>query len=438
MIGARLAAFSQSGRAFAPPVIGIQFASALAIPSLVFTSGAAIAAVTPVVFSGGVMPYSITVSPLIPGLTIRSSDGQINAGTAGAVTASATYRFTGVDALSNTTFKDVTITIAAAGGGGTIITAQQWSEIATQAAAWGDTNNAKARVDALPTTGTNVSAGANLATAIAGVANGGSLLLGSGVYTPTGSLLSLPSAKKMVAAPGASPIIDLSQLTNFACVYIGNGSVLANIEFRNPKGIAIITFDTVAAVYSNAGTTGLIYNCKVHDSGRTGAQTDGTGISITGGDQLDAQGNFIRGLNWCVVANEVYNCWNPGGSAPTGNGGNSDGIAYHFDSAFTTSIGNYSHNNGDDGFDMWHGGQVWSYFDTGSHNAQVPGVTNGGDGNGFKLGTGNVAHKFYKPTAQSNSDGGFNLNANLQQPIIIQPTVGGNANGDFMNGVIYP
>lgn len=406
-----------------------------AVPVVAWSQNAAITPVSPVTVSGGYAPYTWSVAPTLPaGLTMNASTGSIT-GTPTAAVGSTVYTVTALDTVGGTNGSvsaSFTASVTASGGTGPI-TAAQWAEIAIRRASWGDPNDAKARVDALPTTGTVLAAGGNITTAIAGVANGGTVLLQTGTYTPTGSLLSVPSGKKLVAGPGQTPVVDLSQLTNAATVYIGNGSVIANIDFKNAQGISIVTFDTVAGVYSNAGTTGLIYNCKTRDSGLTGAMTDGTGISISGGGAPARD----RGRNWCVVACEAYNCWNPAGGV-NANGANSDGMASHFAAGDTTFIGCNSHNNGDDGIDMWQSDITYHYFCQYHDNGKVANVTNGGDGNGVKLGTGDCSHKFYKSTADTNRTGGFNLNGNAQQPTFDQSTASGNPGGNYINGVNPP
>lgn len=115
MMSSRMALLvSQSGKSFANPIVASPFTATLVTPTLSWTTGQSVSAMTPVVFSGGVPPYNVTVSPLIPGLTVRSSDGQINAGTAGSVTATANYRFTGQDQVGTVQFQDVSITITSA------------------------------------------------------------------------------------------------------------------------------------------------------------------------------------------------------------------------------------------------------------------------------------------------------------------------------------
>jgi pectate disaccharide-lyase len=314
---------------------------------------------------------------------------------------------------------------AAAGDGGTISPAM-WNEIDTQRAAFGDPNDCKARVDAAVPTGTVLAPGGDIAAALA---TSSTVVLQTGTYRPTGTLLAIPTGKTLIAGDGQKPVLDLSALTNFGAIYMGDDAVLAGIDIKGAQGISIVTFDTGKGRYSNGG---LVYNLAVHDSGLTGNMDDGTGIAISGG------GNAGQGQNWCVVAVEIYNSWNPAGASPVGNGGNSDGISSKFGAGETTFIGVNSHNNGDDEVDMWQGGATYHYFSSYHDGGKVPNVTNGGDGNGVKLGVGTVAHKFYKTTANDNRTGGFNLNGNTMQPVLVQSSASGNGTGDYINGVNAP
>ena len=306
------------------------------------------------------------------------------------------------------------------------MTSAMWAEIATQRAAFGDPNDCKARVDAVPTSGYTLPAGGDI---VAALASNATVLLSDGVYRPTGARLDVIAGKKLVAAPGAKPVIDLSALTNFAAIYAGDNTTLAGIEIKGAQGMSIITYDVSKGHYSNGG---LLYNLKVHDSGLTGSKDDGTGVAISGG------GSSGQGQNWCAVSLEIYNSWNPGGSAPVGQGGNSDGISSKFGAGQTTFINVNSHNNGDDGIDMWQGGASYHYFGSLHDNGKVPNVTNAGDGNGIKLGVGSVAHKFYKTTATNNRYGGFNLNGNTMQPILVLSSASSNSSGNYINGVVAP
>ena len=308
----------------------------------------------------------------------------------------------------------------------TNVTPQMWSEINAQRSAFGDPNDCQSRVAAIPSTGYVLPAGGDIASALS---SNSVVVLQTGTYRPTGSLLAIPTGKKLVAGPGQNPVVDLSALTNFGAVYVGDNAVVSGIEFKNAQGISIITFDTGRGAYSSGG---LLYNLTVHDSGRTGSMDDGTGVTINGGS------------NWCVVSLETYNSWNQAGSSgnnandPTRNGGNSDGIQNKYGASQNTFIAINSHNNGDDGMDMWEGGQAYWYFSSSHDNGKVPGVTNGGDGNGVKLGRGDVAHKFYKTTANNNGACGYDLNANLQDPILVQSTASGNPRGDYCYFLVAP
>lgn len=317
---------------------------------------------------------------------------------------------------------------------GAPITSAQWTEIATQRSAFGDPNDCKARVDAVPTTGAVLAPGGNLA---ASIAANQTTVLQTGTYKPTGSLLSIPSGKKLVAGPGQKPVIDISGLTNFAAIYVGNASVLAGVTVKNGPGMGVITYDTAAGKYSNGG---LIYDVTVQDSGRTRLMDNGTGVAISAGS------NAGQGMNWCVVAVKSSGAWNylprtsSGGPGQNADGGNSDGLTNNFGASMNTFIGVESFANADDGFDLWHAGPTFWYFSSSHDNGKVAGVTNGGDGNGIKLGGpgDSAVHKFYKTTAANNRTGGWNLNGNAKQPVLVQSSGSGNGTGDYINGMAAP
>ena len=335
---------------------------------------------------------------------------------------------TALATLAATTTEAATTVTPTAGAASANVTTAMWAEIKAQRAAFGDPNDCEARVASVPTTGTTLAAGGDIAKALA---SNPVIVLQTGTYQPTGMLMAIPTGKKLVAGAGQKPVIDLSAMTNFAAIYLGDNTVLSGVEIKNARGISIITFDTGLGHYSNGG---LIHNTVVHDSGLVPSTSmdDGTGVAISGG------GSTSQGQNWCLVGVESYNAYNYLGAAPTGSGGNSDGVSSKFGAGQNTFIGVNSHNNGDDGIDMWQGGATYHYFGTSHDNGKVPNVTNAGDGNGIKLGTGSIAHKFYKTNASGNATGGFNLNGNTMQPVLVQSTASGNPGGNYMNGVVAP
>lgn len=421
-----------SGRRFAPPPAGgAPFASVLSIPSLSYTTGQSVSAVIPVVFSGGGRPYNITVSPPIPGLTVRSSDGQINAGTAGAVTAAQNYRFTGLDAFGATTFKDVSITINAASSGlatgpgqatGLGLTQAEWDAIVAQQTAWGDPNTGlQAKINSLPTTGFALADGGNINSAIA---SNNVVILTGGTYRPT-SRISY-AGKQIIGAPGTVNTI-VGDLVDIA-VTPGNNAVLANVIISNANGDGVNTYHAP----TDSGSVGaLIYGVSVQKTGYYATNNDGSsGIRVSQGAH-----------NCAIVSCEAFHTWNDIGGS-NANGGNSDGINNSFDAVSNTFIDIHSYQNGDDGIDCWHGGTSFWYKINSHDNAKVPGRTNGGNGNGFKLGESNALQRVFRGNIHDNSEGGFVRNSsasyNTPDPVLVQTTSVNNPLGNYLYFFVQP
>jgi hypothetical protein len=302
------------------------------------------------------------------------------------------------------------------GAAWTGVSSAMWAEINNQRAAFGDRNDCKARVDAVPTTGTTINPGADINAALAGSSV---VILSGGTYNLSGPV-NIPAGKKLVGAAGQT--VTLNARGADRGVQLGTGATLANVIVDGATTFGVLPFSS--AGYSN---NTLIYQVSVRHTGFYSSTSGSDGIYIAGG-----------AANNCVVSSDVSNSWNEAGSV-NGHGGNADGVVLKFGAHDNTLIDVVSFKNGDDGIDMWQGGQMYCYFCNAHDNAKVDGKgSSQGDGNGIKLGVGSVAHKFYKTTANNNSSGGFNLNGNSVQPILVQTTAGGNVDGNYMNGVIAP
>lgn len=308
------------------------------------------------------------------------------------------------------------------------VTPAMWSEINSQRAVFGDTNDCKARIDSLPTTGFVLPPGGDIASALA--ANN-VVILQTGVYNIS-ARFGIPPGKKLIGGPGQNPIIDATGFNDdSATVFLGDNSVFTNIVLRNTPSIGIVTYNLGGFGYSNGA---LIYRVVVHSSGMDQArkQKNGSGIVVTGGS-----------YNTCVVSAEVYDTYNILGTdgsntSITAHGGNSDGIVNSYGAYNNSFIDVHAHNAGDDGFDMWEGGQTYWYFSVSHDNGKNSVFALTGDGNGIKLGIGNISHKFYKVDASNNKEGGWDLNGNTQQPKMVQCAASGNSLGNYVNGLIPP
>ena len=292
-----------------------------------------------------------------------------------------------------------------------------WTEINSQRAAFGDANDCKARVDAIPTTGTTISPGADINAALA---SSNVVILSGGTYNLT-SPVNVPAGKKLIGAAGQS--VTLNAQASDRGVQLGAGATVANVIVDGA-----VTFGVLAWLPSTGYTDGtLIYQVAVRKTGWYTTTSDGSiGIYISGG-----------AANNCVVSSEVSDSWNDLGGA-NAHGGNSDGIDLSNGAHDNTLIDFHSYRNGDDGIDMWAGGVAFVYFSAANDNGKTTGKTLTGDGNGIKLGIGSVAHKLYKTTANNNKSDGFNLNANTIQPVLVQSTASANGDSNYGNGVNPP
>lgn len=292
-----------------------------------------------------------------------------------------------------------------------------WSEIEAQRAALGDTNDCKARVDAVPNSGTVIGPGADVNAALA---NANVVVLSGGTYTLSRSI-NIPVGKKLVGAAGQTVVIDASNVSR--AFNVGNNATLANVVVADAREEGVVAYNPGSG--TSSGT--LIYQVSVRR----------TGLKYTGG--TGASGIFLtQGASYnCVVSSEVSDTWNELG-APNDHGGNADGVNNSNGAHHNTFIDVHSYRNGDDGIDMWDGGVAFFYFSRAFDNGKTSGKTLTGDGNGIKLGIGSVAHKFYRTTANTNKAQGYNLNGNTVQPVLVQSTASGNGTTDYGNGITPP
>jgi hypothetical protein len=299
------------------------------------------------------------------------------------------------------------------------VSAAMWAEINSQRSSFGDANDCQARVNAIPTSGgVTLSPGADINSALA---SNSVVFLSAGTYKPS-SRITVPAGKKLIGVAGQSVTIDASSVDFGALVQ--NNAVLANVIIESSNG------DGVNFYYgpTDTGSTGaLVYQVSVRHSGYYNASgTGSSGIRVS-----------QNAANNCVVSSEASDTWNVLG-APNDHGGNSDGINNSFGANRNTFIDVHSYRNGDDGIDMWNGGQAYFYFSDAHDNGKTTGKSVTGDGNGIKLGIGSVAHKFYKTTATSNKSHGFNLNGNTMQPVLVLSSASGNSDTDYGNGANPP
>ena len=292
------------------------------------------------------------------------------------------------------------------------VSASMWAEINAQRSSFGDTNDCQARVNAIPTSGgVTLQPGADINAAL----KANSLVfLSAGTYKLAGTIR-LEAGKKLIGVSGQTVTIDASAVEQ--AVWIRDNAVLANVSIRDAIDIGL-NFVGSSAGSSNA----LAYQVSVGRTGLSAVPNDGgIGIIITQGASAN-----------CVVSTEVFDSWNEvGQSATTANGGNADGYSMSNGAHHNTLIDSHSYRNGDDGFDTWEGGVAYFYFCSAFDIGKTTGKTITGDGNGFKLGRGNVRHYLYKTSAYRNKSHGFNMNGNSVAPVRVKSDAFANGQLDF-------
>ena len=299
------------------------------------------------------------------------------------------------------------------------VTAQMWAEINAQRAAFGDTNDCQARVAAIPVTpDVTLSPGDDIAAALA---QHSVVYLSGGTYVLPRRLV-VPVGKSLIGAPGQTVTLD-ARAADYGVILQGHATI-ANFVIDGTAGDGVNFYDDTTGEGSQSA---LVYKIASRHSGYYDPTVDNAaGVRVT----QNAAYN-------CIVSTEASDTWNEIG-APNDHGGNADGIDNSFGAHHNSFIDVSSYRNGDDGIDMWEGGVAFVYFSVAHDNGKPLGKAGAGDGNGVKLGIGSVAHKLYKVSALDNLAGGFNLNGNTVQPVLIQTTAGGNGSGAYINGLIAP
>ena len=176
---------------------------------------------------------------------------------------------------------------------------------------------------------------------------------------------------------------DTNILADKVSVAIFNKGAISNLLISNAKEHAVI-------LVSNSD----VYNVVVRNTGVSKTINDiGNGIDSNG---LGSSGN-------CLVSVEVSHGYNERGTShKTEKGGNADGFAVRNGAHDITFIDTHAHHNSDDGYDFWKGGANASiskdkptiriFYSSANFNGKNP-LTPNGDGNGFKLGSGDGNQK---------------------------------------------
>ena len=280
-----------------------------------------------------------------------------------------------------------------------------WAEIETQRKAFGDPNDCRSRVASIPTVGTTISAcnGNCINNALAG---SNTVILKGGTYTLSNTIAL--SGKRLIGAPGENVVIDASAVVD--AVQTGSSAVLSNLRILDAINVGV----------NFTGNNNLMHRISV---GRTGLSS----ISNENGNGFAVQ--YGAAYN-CLVSTEAFDGFNETGCAACANGGNANGYVLIFGAHTNTLIDSHAYRNSDDGIDFWDGGVGFVYFSSAFDSGKTTGKA-GKDGNGIKLGIGNVRHYFYKSKAYNNLTNGFDINGNSVQPLLIQSEAFGNGKNDY-------
>lgn len=300
------------------------------------------------------------------------------------------------------------------------VSKEMWSEINAQRNVFGDRMDSESRINSIPNTGT-VLYPDDVDNINSALRNSDVVVLKGGVYNIKETIVL--NGKTLVGAEGETVIINGSQVRSRTpndglgvAIKMGDNSNLKNINLEDADNQGIV-----------AGNNNNIYQVSVQRTGRNdGSSTNGRGI--------------ISGSNNLLVSVEVANSYNyrtwdgkTSDGTNTAGGGNGDGIL----SGANTHIDVHSHNNSDDGIDVWEGGKNYFYFTLSYENGKSPlGMPNGqtGDGNGFKLGRGSSTHYIYKSAALDNKQSGFDQNGNTSSAVIVASESANNGSSNYAQG----
>ena len=310
----------------------------------------------------------------------------------------------------------------------TDVSSAMWTEIETEGAAQGDTaaSTYRARVAGIPTSGTaTLSSGGDLTAAVNALASNGVLVLNAGTYAPT-AMTTLSGSKKVVAAPGATVVIDCSGVTDGNPVINITGT--NNIFSGGATGVIVmVNLRNIGVQQWGGATNGLVHHVSI-----AGGIIQSTGAGIC---------TFYDAVNCLVCSCEVLQL------TDSVAGGNSDGFNFANNTGAGTrnaAVDCHAYQNSDDGFDTWQSNSAqYFYFCTAVRQGKHP-IGPNGDGNGFKLGTGSGQHNLYKCSTNDNLEYGYNYNGNSNSnaggsswPRLNQCTSTGDDLGPYQGGTAY-
>ncbi len=271
-----------------------------------------------------------------------------------------------------------------------------WNEINQRRSEFGDTNDCQSRVESIPTNGFELAPCQGNCVNDA-LANHDVVKLLPGVFTIS-SPVSIVD-KILIGAHPTNVVIDASQVDTG--VWVQEAGKVSNLTIIDARNTGLKLGDDTTSYRISVKRTG--YSAHSNDNG-------------AGVHSYNRSGN-------CVVSVEVMDGYNEDGKGCSScyNGGNADGFKISFGSGETSLIDCHATRNSDDGYDFWRSdGSNFIYYSTAFNNGEMLDGRVAGDGNGFKLGIGNVKHYLFKSKAFNNPAHGFDVNGNQVTPLAVE------------------
>ncbi len=176
-----------------------------------------------------------------------------------------------------------------------------------------------------------------------------------------------------------------------------------------------------------SGNYWTISGITIKNAGDNGICVTGANNQITNCNVSGCADTGIQIYNSSAKNNTVSGCTSSSNYDTANGGENADGFACKLSASTGNSFANCAANsNSDDGYDLYDAAGVVTFT---SCSASSNGKGSNGDGNGFKLGPGNYAHKLTGCTATNNKAWGFTRNGNTASISMSGCTGSGNGKG---------
>jgi lysophospholipase L1-like esterase len=298
------------------------------------------------------------------------------------------------------------------------LSAAFWSNYQTQRGAFnafhsGSIANAEALVASIPTSGgTTLSAGVTHTQINSALSANSVVFLTAGTYNLTG-MVNIPTGKWLVGVAGAQVTLNFSGSSVAHSVRTtGGSSKIVNITIQDG-----VTY----GLWFGDSNNNFAYKVSVR---RIGARTGSPGAyAILAG---------YPGSSNTLVSCEAEN---------TSGGNDADGFRIGGSGhGWTQVIDCHGYENDDDNLDVWQSTYpnfiVGGTYQRAGRNQNAFAIS--GDGNGLKLGTGNIQHWLDGVASNDNERYGFNYNANTQPQRLRNCTATGNLSGTYAGAGTQP